>query len=609
MSAPTTPAHYLRPNHVTSIPRRFVYLDSEAHQRAHQGARRQHFRLAVAAFEKYNADDQRWGKRTTTTYSDPHALWVDIDAVCATKARTIVWAHNLAYDLRITHGLTELAKLGWEMRAVKLDGGHAWASYRKGTRTLMLCDTMSWVPHGLDTLAPMLGMAKCPLPPWEDTFEAWEARCVRDVEILAEAVHRLMRFVVDADLGNWRPTGAGQAWSAFRHRFMAHDLLVHDDQEAREAERRAVHTGRCEAWRWGNLSGGPFTEWDYSAAYATVGKDRDVPVRLLRSHRALEVEQWRRLAEVYAVCANVRVRTMGASVPLRLDDRIVWPVGEFRTTLWENELALALDEGAHVEIERAWVYEREPALRAFCTWCLDLLDEERTDVDPVARLLVKHFSRALIGRFGARWRKWGAAGVMDFEDVRRWRDINGDDGTKTEYLQVARQVWAETGLTDAPDCLPQIMSWVTAECRVRLWRATRAAGPEHVAYLDTDSLICDLKGSERLRGTRIPGLRPKGSWRSVEVLGPRQLVLDGSVRAAGLPRGARKLSDGSFSAETWRTLDRSLKEGEAHTVVIAERRARLRGTDRRRLHLPGGQTAPLTVTLDGCGPDESGRVL
>lgn len=588
-------AHYVKRNHITTLPRRFVYLDTEAKQELRQNARVQSFRLGVVAFERRLPDDRGWSERTFATHKNTADLWASIDEVTRAKARTVVVAHNLAYDLRISNALVELPKLGWEVKALKIDAGHAWGTFGRDGRTLALVDSMSWVPKSLEKLAPLVGMAKCALPAWDDSDAAWEARCTRDVEILAEVWHRLMVWIETQDLGVFRTTGAGQSWSAFRHRFMTHQLLVHEDMEARDAERQAAHTGRCEAWRHGVIKDGPFTEWDFTTAYATVGRECSLPLRLLRHHGCLSLPEWQGLCARGAVLSRVHVSTVAPSVPCRSGDRVLWPSGTFSTVLWDNELALAIAEGATVTIGESWFYERAPLLSDFCAWCLDQLAEHRTDVDPIVRLTLKHFSRAVVGRFGARWSKWGKAGTVPYADVRRWTDFNGDDDTHTEMLQVGTQIFSETARTDAPDCMPQVMSYVMAECRVRLWRAMQTAGLDHVVYVDTDSLITDAAGSAALRAARIDGLRPKGEWRSLEVLGPRQTIRDRAVIASGLPRTARKVGKASYSAEVWRQIDTSLRNGEASSVVITDRKSRLRGTDRRRQHLPGGLTAPFSL--------------
>lgn len=592
------PAHLIGRNHVTRVPRTFVYLDSEAHQTMRAGARVQSFRLAVAAVDRRYHHRDAYAPRTTERFTDPAVLWKWISSWCRPKSRVVVVAHNLAYDLRVTNALRHLTEAGFTLEAIRLDGGHAWAVFKSKGGSLTLCDSLSWVPYGLDRLAPMVGIPKLGLPAWDDTDEAWFARCERDVEILAAVWRRLMAWVTDADLGNWRPTGAGQSWSAYRHRFMAERPLVHDDDEARAAERRSAYTGRCEAWQHGKIAGGPFDEWDYETAYAVVGRDCNVPFRYLRTHYDVDVGTFRSLSRSHAVLADVIVTTEHPTVPTKHGGRIVWPTGRFRSTLWDTEIAAALDHGASVTFERAWTYDRAPALRPFCTWVLEQLRAGDGELDPIIRLALKHWSRSLVGRFGARWARWARWGRSPLEDVRISHVLDGDTGERWRMFQVGRELWREGLPADAPDCAPAIMAWIMAECRVRLLRAAETAGDGGAVYLDTDAVWTTHAGSQRLRAAGIEGLRVKASARSLHVLGPRQLVIDGRVHAAGVPRGATAAGNGVVVGEAWRQLDTSLKYGEADTVTITVRRQRLTGRDERRHHLAGGTTAARRLDLE-----------
>ena len=92
--------------------------------------------------------------------------------------------------------------------------------------------------------------------------------------------------------------------------------------------------------------------------------------------------------------SDVIVTTEVPTVPTYDDGRICWPVGTFRSTLWENEVQLAIEHGAHVEVQRCWTYERAHALHGFCSWVLDQLDYDDGDIDPVIRLALE----ALVAR-------------------------------------------------------------------------------------------------------------------------------------------------------------------------------------------------------------------
>ena len=454
----------------------------------------------------------------------------------------------------------------------------------------MCVDALSWCPQSLATLGQTVGIPKLDLPARDDSDEAWFRRCERDVEILAEVWRRLMWWVRSDDLGNWKPTGAGQAWAAFRHRFISHPLLVHEDDDARDAERLAAHTGRCEAWRHGDLGAGPWYEWDAICAYANIGATHDVPTKLRGELHRPTLADVHRVACSSAVLVECDVVTECPTLAVRTDDGIVWPVGQFSTVAWENELSVALANGATVTVRRAWAYRRAPALQAFCKWVLWLTHPDNRDVDPVVAVAAKHWSRALIGRTAATWPKWETWGSSPVFDVALGRFADASTGERGRFLQVGNQLLRSTAERENPDALVAIMSWVMAQARVDLWGAMTIAGLDRVAYVDTDSLIVDPVGHRRLVSAAVPGLRVKSVWHGLRVLGPRQIVTQGLLRAAGIPKGARTAGDDEWEGDVWDGLGTSLASGVVDEVHVTRRTFRLAGVDRRRQHVDGGLT-------------------
>lgn len=590
-------AHYVKHNAVTRVPRSFIYLDTEAYRDGDERREVQTFRLAVAAHDSKKHGDNGWMDRVWTHSTDPTQLWAWIAGRVRAKSRTVLVAHNLAYDLRISDAFTHLPALGYEFVNGRIEDRQAWVLWRNGDKTLICVDSTAWVAVALGKLGEAIGIPKLDLPDDDDTQEAWFDRCTRDVEILAEVWRRLMAWVEADDLGNWRFSGAGQSWSALRHRFYTHRLFVHADDEVRAAERRAASTGRCEAWQHGKLKRGPYAEWDFTTAYARIGVECSVPVALVGQLRAPTVDKIRKWAPRRAILCDILVTTDVPTLHYRDDDGIRWPIGTFRTTVWENELLLAVDNGAQVTIERAWAYRRQPALEAFCTWILDGLEGRRGTIDPVIRIALKHWSRAIVGRMAAQWTRWDVVGRSPLNDVSIYRCRDGDEDSAFTMMQLGPQLMRERERPENPDASVAVMSWVMAESRVRLWRAMEVAGFEHVLYVDTDSLITNAAGSERLRALRPDGLRVKGEWSEIEILGPRQIIPGGILRAAGVPRGAVRVSEGTWEAEVWRGLSASLKAGESDRVQVSRRRFKLRGADKRRLHLKNHLTAPVVEGL------------
>lgn len=597
----TARAHYVGHNAVTRVPRHYIYLDTEARREVSGRREVQTFRLAVAAFDAPNRHRDGWRDREWCEASDTATLWEWVTGHCRRKTRTVLVAHNLSYDLRISDAFTELPRLGWTFKAGRVDDGQAWFVWTSEGRTLAMVDTLSWVPTSLERLGELVGLRKVELPEDDDADDRWWARCTRDVEILAEVWRRLMRWVETDDLGNWKLSGAGQSWAAYRHRFMTYPLLVHEDDDARAAERHAAHTGRCEAWRHGKLSAGPYTEWDFHCAYATIGADSLVPTKLCGEIRNPNLVSVLAAAAHRAVLIECEVTTDVPTAPCRTVDGIGWPVGTFDTTVWDNEMESALAGGADVVVRRAWIYRRTPALRDFCSWVLDGLDDSRGDVDAVVRVALKHWSRALIGRTAARWSRWEPYGFSPAPTVALSKVHELPTDETWSLLQLGHQLVRQVGAPDNPDAMGAIMSWVMAESRVRLWAAMRAAGLDRVVYVDTDSLIVDEAGSRALASAAIPGLRVKGRWHELEVLGPRQLIPGRRLRAAGIPRDAVQVAPATWEGEVWSGLSRSLRAGQVDSVEVARRRFVLRGTDNRREHLAGGLTAPFRLSARAVG--------
>lgn len=587
--------YWIRPNDTARQPNSWVAFDCEARRARDRRGETQTFRLAVAEDWYRPTNDTPWYPPRRAEFTDPAALWAWIGRCRPDVSRTVVVAHNIAYDLRVTCALEELAGLGWTPEPPMISEGRVMFRFRKGRRRLVCVDSMNWWPWGLARVGEAIGMPKLDLPDDDDSDAGWWARCHRDVDILATAWGRLLDWVQASDLGTWKPTGAGQAMTAFQHRHLTHRVLCHQDQAARAAEREAAWCGRAEAWQHGQLSGGPFTEWDMTTAYCRIMEECEVPTQLVRATASRRL--WDRSVAVsgQAGIARVLVTTDTPVAPHRAAEGVCWPVGTFETTLWDHELALVETHGGRWEFTEGWIYRCEPALRAFALWCRSILDAHPGAVDEAVRLAVKHFSRAIVGKFGSRhweWVDWGPA-----PDGRLELSHGGDPEVAGSNLTLwCGGRWLVQGATvDSERSVPQVWSWIQAETRVRLWGLMLAAGLDNVVYVDTDGAIVTPAGHERLVAAELPGVRPKSEYQSVEILGTRQLILDQRLKAAGIPKDARPAGGNKWTANVWTQPATALLHGETDRVTIKPRTYRLVGGDHRRVRLAGGATEPVRV--------------
>jgi hypothetical protein len=593
-------SHRIRPNETSRVPRRWIVLDTEAEQVQTLTEKTQTFRLAVTSFDRTDTDDHHPIETQWRTHRSPVELWCYIVNHTRRRSRTVVVAHNMAYDLRISDAFTILPQLGWTMTRLAIHERAVNASFRRGDRTLVLADSMSWLPMSLERIGALVDLDKVDLPAFTDSDDEWERRCRRDVEILRAAYLSLVEWVKADDLGNWQKTGAGMAWANWRHRHYSHTVYVHDDERAQAAEVEANYAGRCEAWRHGELDGRAWTEWDLPLAYPRVALDVAVPVNFQGVMTGTSWDKYVRAMSTRRLLVKATVATDVPCLPASQDGRILWPVGKLSGYWWDTELRLAEAEGATIEPTGAYVYTAQPALSEWASWIIEAIESPDSQLTQIQRAAVKVWARALIGRFATRYTVWednGPAidpgvGIHDIADITR--DKVG------QVLTFGSQSWVGWESTYGQDACVGVMGVIMAEARVRLWQLMRVAGLDHVAYVDTDSIVTDAVGSSRL-ASHIEagggwGLRVKDRWRKLTVLGPRQLVVEGHQRVAGIPKTAELHPSGQWVGETWEGLTAALRAGRPDRVIIRPASWNVRGVDNRRGHLADGSTYALPST-------------
>lgn len=593
--------HYIKPNETTNVPRRLIFLDTESRKDRTAFGHVQHWALAVACYRAQRPDrspSETWG-----TYDDPEILWKEVDAFVGKSGRTVLWTHNLGYDSRISEMFTVLPASGWNLVAHNLVGKGTWLMWRRGRASLTMVDSASVFPCELIRLGVHIGLPKLPLPPGNAGGVGLYSRCWRDVEILRTAILAYLDWIEREDLGNWQLTGAGQSWATFRHRFMDSPLLVHDDADALAAERRAMWTGRCEAYWHGELSFQVVHEWDLSLAYPRIAKDHAVPVRLLGPMP--EGYEWRKVLEMNstALLAEVEVTTEVPVVATHSDGRILWPVGTFTTTLWDVEIKEALAAGAAVTVHRGWLYRKAPALKSWAEWVIAQLDNLADLKDHWLYIVLKHWARALIGRFAMTYTKWEEFAHVPTAMVRAHSVYDADRDETFRTVQIGHTMWRDAGVREWGESMPMVTGYIQAIARVRLWQILRAAPTRSVLYADTDSVLVTDMHSQAIAEIAAAhpdwGLRLKRSWQGFAVWGPRQIRTGESLRVSGVSRKAVRTGKQQFEGEVWESLDGAIHTGHPASVHVRNRVWTVRGVDRRRRGPGLGWTEPFRLPDTG----------
>ena len=606
--------HWIRPNHQCRIPKRHVVFDTESKSVFRGTTEIQSWRMAAAI--RFRHGLKTGDQAEACVFQSAGDLWQWVTDFCRPETRTVVWAHNLGYDIRISEALSILPTLGWRLEWCNLDRNVSSMTWRSERGTLCFADTWTWLPMKLEQLAPSVGMRKLALPPDTASHARWEKYCMRDAEITYRIVGELLDYIRTEDLGNWQPTGAGMAYATWRHRFLTHRVLVHNNMELLQAERAAMHTGRAEAWRHGRLDTGIWSEVDMRNDYIRIAAECAMPCKVKYHTGRISGHDYSSLVDTYRVLGHCVVRTDLPVVPHHTGQRTIWPVGTFKTWLWDTEINALMSEGAEVRIVDSYAYTRAPILRDWAQWILSITGPDGENISPVVRTWAKHCGRALIGRIALRAPSWEPYGENPTHDTGISYLIDGPTGVVHRLMHIGGQTLIETARTEGRDSLPQVTGWIMAECRVRLWQAMRQAGLDEVAHTDTDSLIVSQAGLDALRAAQ--GARwgthwqVKGAWRRLIVYGPRNYRVGQARKVAGIPRGADEVLPNVFKGERWSSVSTDLEAGAHNRVTIETGTWEMRSPDFRRGDAPEAGTFTVPVRLydvaatSGVGSSSSG---
>ena len=594
--------HLLGQMKSTRVPRRFVFFATESVTTRANGSESQRWAGGVTSECHWQTKEQHWSKPLTVSHSSPQSLWEAITSAARNDTRTVVVAHNLGFHLRIANGFTILASMGWRIDKLVIAQNHVGFDLTQHKRRLVVIDSTTVIPGSIRKLGDLLEMPRGPGAPEGESSGEPFAQASHTVEVLSRAYLIIVDLLRSQDLGCWARTGSGIAWNTFIRRFLDTKVLVHGLDDVREIEAEANYGGRNEVWKWGRLSTGTWTEWDAELAYASVLATESLPSYYRAHVIGVKMKHIRASYPGSRWLVHAEVETNTPTLPLRDQHGSYFPIGTFTGWWWDCELLLAERLGARISVMSAHRYTGEDYLATWANWVIDRVADKSTPEARIVGVAAKHFQRSIVGRSAMRFRTWSEVGPAWLDGVSYMPMLDLASGVTGEVFQAGGRCFEAFDRTWWDSALPQLLSAVSAHCRVRLYEAMECAGFDHVAYVDTDSLIVDDEGSRRLRARIAEGglysFRIKSTLRRLSVWAPRYVTSRSTNKIAGVGRDRIESGEHRYIATNTERLPAALNAGHLDSVVTTKITAQLSLDDYHRDHLPGGETAPYRV-IDG----------
>lgn len=577
------PMHYLRGSSTCRTPRRAIFFDCESLPHSIGPNRESHaLRLWTACYVEWQYGTVVVEEWNSGKCAD--SFWALVG--CKVNRRETLWvfAHNLSFDWTLIGGWDALQMPDVKLERCVIEDPPVILGMTCNGCRITAVDTLNYWPSSLATLGKSIGVAKADMPLFDDPDNVWFAYCANDTRIIKEAVCGLVAMLAERNLGNFASTASGISWSCYRHRFMTHAILIHNDENATKLERAACHGGRCEVWRIGRINN-TIHVLDVNSLYPSEMMQHKFPTKLLEYGHGISVHALRDLlASDVGVIATVRLHTDG-EFPRRTDSGYAMATGDFSTVLAGQELGRAISGGSVVSVNSFSLYRMDWIFADFVEHFYALRLDCRRSGNRAGAALCKTLLNSLWGKFQQRTHSWrNASGVVGEEDFAQWTYHNVLSGMVRSYRAVAGLVQCLQERGEADNSFPAIGAYVLSYGRERLRELRHTAGLENCYYCDTDSLHCNDAGVDRLNRSGqlsesvLGKMKLVGSWPHAQYYGQKDYELGDSVILAGRKATAVGTERGLYWQDEFQGV-KSVVQTEPRPEIIVTRRTVCRGSN------------------------------
>ena len=486
-------------------------------------------------------------------------------------------AHNTSYDFGVMQIFEHLEQAGFELYSIYLGNMSVIMRFRRDNQKIIVLDNCNYFSGSLANLGEAIGYPKLDVNPLTMTEAEGDPYCKRDVEILVKLWQFYYAFLDEHDLGCWGTTVPSQAFKAYRHRFMLNKIVIHADADALALEREAYHGGRTSVFWTGDASGETFYKLDVNSMYPYVMARETYPSTFYGTRKHLSISDLEMKMKRFQVIAKVTINTDVPVYPLFSKGHLVHPLGRFDTVLTTPEVKFAIE---HEHLERVHVvnlYDHADLFSEYVKFFYGLKSRYKQEEQGAFYLMAKLYLNALYGKFGQKAETWETFDDQPPEAADWKYVVDHKTGHRWRVYQFGGHCWRARATGESNDSFPAIAAHVTAHARLYLWELMMKAGREHVYYCDTDSLIVNESGLERLDGlldTRSLGaLKVEAQADSLEIVCPKHYRLGGAWKRKGIPPKAVPLGNDVFECTqfpSFKTQGRVGEKGGYKTQMIVK---------------------------------------
>jgi hypothetical protein len=512
-----------------------------------------------------------------------------------------IFAHNCEFDLTVIYG-----NIYQKVDSKAIFNGK-FITCRKDD--VIFCDSFNIYPSSVQKIGEIVGLKKGEtdkiykgLLTKKNVTQQDIEYCTRDCEIVYNALLEIFENV-----GTIKMTIGSLAMYDFRNKFLKNELLFND---LVDEFFQSYYGGRTEAFIMGE---GLYDVYDVNSLYPWVMKDIVFPdIRTLKKENFVSVEYLLYLIKRYEGLAKVTIvhqECYFGFIPYR-SDKLLFPIGEFTTTVNFNELRFAIENSAIKIIHCEYVVYSNPIQSPFKDFVNINYDARVKTSNELEKMIIKSKMNNLYGKFGQRVKYTTEYFDMipyeiisELEKANKFHEVKIFNPERNDCFLITENEKFKNSFF----AIPTFASYITSEARITILKGLLSQQSGSVAYCDTDSLFIK-KGTNFVGDVgKELGQYKKESKEVLEIRGLKNYVymelqpldsqmfyFDVKESIKGVNKNSVKIKEGVYiNTQYFKTKEslRRSKEAGSKKIVIKE----LKHEYDKRVILPDNQTKPIKL--------------
>lgn len=566
---------YIKPAKPTYTGRSYLFLDTESHiVKINDKLSALPLRLGVAIYHKIDVFGNT--KKRIVFRFKTQQQFINIFISCLrVKEPLNVIAHNMAFDHRVLNLPRLFNSLGYYsippiindrlfIWRVKTDKGNA-----------LFYDTANYAVESVEKLGKDLKFPKMEINFDNPNDEEMFVYCQRDVEIIEKFMVDFHTFIFENKLGRYQLSLASQALAAWKTSLMDDSVYIHNDLKTLELERESYHGGRVEMFKQINDKCGMYHLFDINSLYPFIMETKPVPQTWIKTRDNVPLKYFDNHPQTHYYIADCLIETNEPVFSIVHDDKLLFPVGKFRSTIHHEELMYGLQRGYIKKIFHLAIYKAKILFSKYVNFFKEVKFKAEQGGNGSWRYIAKIFSNSFYG-------KWGQLQVhrqlisTEISD-KVWR-MPGYDEIRKEYLSSVfwfGELWEETRHGECTHSNPAIAGAITASARMLFWSICNKIGKENCYYGDTDSFICNDTGAYNLYDIiddRLYGfLKHEGSTNLLHIRGAKDYSFGVKNKVKGVPHKAILTDAQKWNYDQFMGVKEWINKGASGDVLVYKR--------------------------------------